>query len=105
MLYDRYPAAVTVCSGMAVAFAIAATTSQVLGERLFDTYLLSVFNPEVRESLRRTNADTESLSQSFEYLFRSITIFGGLAFALGLGVAWVSPRRSALRWLGILAAV
>jgi hypothetical protein len=88
-----------------VAFAIAALTAQVLGERLSATYLMSVFSPEVRAGLQRANADTESLARSFVLLFRSISIFGLLGLVLGLGVAKLSPQRSAIRWLGILASV
>ena len=105
MLYARYPTTVTVCSGIAVAFAIAALSGQVLGERLSDTYLMSVFSPDVRASLRRTDADTESLARSFVLFFRSISVFGVLSLVLGVGVAAFSPRRSAIRWLGILASV
>ena len=90
---------------MAVAFAIAALSGQILGERLADTYLMSVFSPEVRASLQRANADTESLARSFVLFFRSISIFGVLGLVLGLGVAGFGPRRSPVRWLGILASV
>ena len=105
MLYARYPTAVTVSSGLAVAFAIAALSGQLVGEQLSDTYLMSVFSPEVRASLRRADADTESLARSFVLLFRGILIFGVTALVLGLGVAGFSPPRSAVRWLGILATV
>ena len=77
----------------------------MLGERLSDTYLMSVSSPGVRTSLERANADTESLARSFVLFFRSISIFGVLSLVLGLGVAGFSPRRSAVRWLGILASV
>ena len=94
-----------VCSGLAVALAIAALSGQVVGERLSDTYLMSVFSPEVRASLQRADADTESLARSFVLFFRGVSIFGVTALVLGLGVAGFSPRRSSVRWLGILASV